>query len=41
MALRDTKKQERMADAIATGIAACLYVQKITEDKSPASKAPD
>ena len=26
LALLDPKRQERMADAIATGIAACLYV---------------
>lgn len=28
LALGDTRRQERMADAIATGLAACLYVPK-------------
>jgi N-acetylmuramoyl-L-alanine amidase len=27
LALRDPERQARMADAIATGIAACLYVR--------------
>ena len=40
LALRDPERQARMADALATGIAACLFVRSPPEATGEASAAP-